>query len=181
MEGDMETDKPKLNTIVYLLYFLFFACFIYIGLVEKWYDFSIGGTLLSVFVVLPHLVAFLASIRQGNHKAAIIIGTFLGFWSYLTLGLFFFSYSQIVSGLKVVEVPVFIVVFVMAQFYRADKSLIYILNNLGMAVLFLWLSKFIPAIEPAKSWAVGYLGINTLIVAIIQTIKAEGGNPGGEH
>ncbi|MFH1367184.1 MAG: hypothetical protein ABIH38_04335 [Patescibacteria group bacterium] len=168
----MESDKPKLNTIVYLLYFLFFACVIFIGLVEKWFSFPIGGMLLSVFVVLPHLVAFFASVSQGNHKSAVVIGTFLGFWSYLTLGLFFFPYAEIVSGLKVVEIPVFVVVFIMSYFYRADKSLTYILIHLGATVFFLWAAKFVTVFEPARSSIVGILGIGVIFVAINQTIKA---------
>ena len=173
-------EKPKFNTVIFLLFFLFFACEIFIALVEKWINFEQGGILLFLFVVLPHVISFLISVRQENYTGAIVIFTFLAFWSFFTYGLFRMEYSEIVRVLKVIEFPIFVVVFLCAFFfYRKAKPLFLILLALGTTVLYLWISKFthaldfhfIPGLSEGKSHVVAFLGVGCLWVAIVQHFK----------
>lgn len=173
----MAEPKGQFNTVIFLLPFLAIACVIFTALVEGWFTFKLAGICLIPFVVVPHIVCFGVSVAQGNTPGGIVIFTFTGFWSTFTYGLFFLAREEINQILKVIEFPIFVVVFLCAfVFYRQVKPLFWILIGLGTTVFYLWIAKFthaldfrlLPGLDHGKSNIVALLGVACLVVAVIQ-------------
>lgn len=160
------------KTVPFVLYGIFMACAIYIGLSAKGIPPLPAALALLFWVALPHAIGLYISIREGHNESAIIIGIFLGFWLYLGIGLLVVPIPDLQKGLIFVEPAIAILVFVLSSFYTSkDKSLRNILIGLGTTVAFLWVSKFLPTLHSLVPLVVGALGIWALVVMYKQLKK----------
>jgi hypothetical protein len=170
----MESTRVSLNTVIFVLFSIICLCPLFIGLQIKLLPPHPGGLLILLFGALPHTIGLIVSAREGNTLAASIIFLFCAFWWYIGTMLILIALSistkdQYIVGLKCIEPPIAISVFILMNMYTRKRSLFFILLGLGITVTYLWLAKTIlPPLEQGVPYVVGALMVGSVLVVIEQ-------------
>ena len=168
----MKEEKP-FNTVAFVLFGIWMACWIFPGLSLKIIPAKAGGLALIIGPALTHAIGLDLSIYHRHTIPAIIINLFLGgFWLFYGIGLICLPAADINSTMTFIEPGVAIAIACLQDFYKkTDKSLQGILIWLAATIAFLCLSKFYSPLETLVPYVVWALGIGTLTVAMYQLRK----------
>ncbi|MDD5040665.1 MAG: hypothetical protein PHY34_05985 [Patescibacteria group bacterium] len=170
----MEDTKKYINTVIFILCSIVVLCPLFVGLQVKSLPPHPGGLLILLFGGVLHTIGLRVSIRKGDTPAACIIGLFCLFWWYIgtmlaLIALGIATKEQYVVGLKWLEPPIALLIYILSYQYSAKKHLFRVLVGLGTTVVYLWLAKaLIPALEAGVPFVVGALGVGSVWALAIQ-------------
>ncbi len=169
------SEEKTFNTVAFVLFGIWMACWIMPGLSLKIIPPKAAGLALLLLPAQAHAVGLVLSIYHHHTESAIIINLFLGgFWLFYGIGLLFLSSAEINATMTFVEPGVAIAIGCLQDFYKKkDKSLRYILIWLAATIAFLWLSKFYSPLETFVPYVIWALGAGTLAVAMYQLTKQQ--------
>jgi hypothetical protein len=173
-----EQLKPVFKTVSFVLIAIVMACGIFLGLLHKLFAPGlISGLALLSFVAVPHWIGLNKAIKQEATAAAIIIGMFASFWTFLGLTFVAINFKLATpeamdAVLKMIEPIMIIVITLMALFYYRGNLRWILLVGLNVAILMLWLPKVgiyamdqISHLALTRSWLCG-LGSWALVTCL---------------